>query len=277
VARLRSLQGRVVFVTGASSGIGRALALEAARRGAKLALVARRKTMLDEVASAVRALGGDALVLACDVKDRSAVAEAIATAERDLGPIHLGVVNAGFGRHRMLVEHELDDAEEMVRVNVLGALYVAQPLARAMVDRGEGHLVFMASIAGLVPVPGEAVYSATKFAMVGLSESLSIEVEPFGVHVLTVCPGAVRTAFVPEDERDRMPEAAHRTMIEPEEVALATFRALEKGQTRVVVPASLNIAVAARGVFASAVREGTARATRPVLDRVRKTLRRDRD
>lgn len=275
--RLGSFRDRAAFVTGASSGIGRSLALEMARRGAKLALVARRADKLEEVANEVRALGAQAVVIPCDVKDREAVLAAIAKAERELGPIHVGVVNAGFGRHRLLIEHDPDDAEELVRVNVLGALHVSQPLARAMVDRGEGFLVFMASIAGLVPVPGESVYSATKFAMVGLSESLSIEVEPFGVHVLTVCPGAVKTDFVPEDERDRMPEAAHKTMIGPEEVALATIRGLEKGETRIVVPASLQLAVAARGMFAGLVREGTARATRPVLDRVRKQLRRDRD
>ena len=123
----------------------------------------------------------------------------------------------------------------MVRTNLLGALYFAHPLARAMSARGRGHLVFMASIAGLVPVPGETVYSASKFGLVGLAEALSIELEPRGVHVLTVCPGAVRTGFVPDDELARIPDAAKKTMIEPEAVVDATMRALERGTHRIVV------------------------------------------
>ena len=262
-----SLAGKNVLVTGASSGIGRLFAEEAARRGARVALWARRRGVLDEVAAGIRSGGGHAVTVACDVAERDEVRRALAEVTSSLGPIDVALLNAGVGKHRTLIEHDDDDAERLVRVNLLGVLYTAQPIARAMAERGEGWLVFMASIAGLVPVPGEAVYSASKFGVVGLAESLSIELEPHGVHVLTVCPGAVRTDFVPEDERDRMPDAAKRTMIEPEEVVDATLRALAKGTDRIVVPRKLEVAVAARGLFTSAVRSGTARVTRPILAR----------
>jgi short-subunit dehydrogenase len=137
-----------------------------------------------------------------------------------------------------------------------------------MLERDDGFLVFMASVAGLLPVPGEAVYSASKFAVVGLAEALSMELEPT-IHVLTVCPGAVRTDFVKDDEADRLPEAARRTAIDASEVARATFDALADGRARVVVPASLGLAVTLRGVVPGIVRSGTTRALAPILKRPR--------
>jgi short-subunit dehydrogenase len=267
--RLMTFRDRSVLITGASSGIGRAIAERAAKEGARLALVARRKERLELLADRVHELGGKAHVLTCDVANRHAALETVARAESLLGGIEVAVINAGVGRHRTLVEHDLDDAERLVRVNVLGALYFAHSLAPRMLARGEGWMVFMASIAGLLPVPGEAVYSASKFALVGLAEALSIELEPH-VHVLTVCPGAVRTEFVREDELDRLPEAAQRTAIEPDEVARATFDALAEGRTRVIVPARLGVAVALRGVVPGIVRSGTARELAPILKRAKR-------
>jgi short-subunit dehydrogenase len=264
--RLHSLRNRSVLITGASSGIGRALAERAGSEGARVALVARRHEQLNVVAERVQILGGQAHTFVCDVADRHKALETVANAEAVLGGIDVAVINAGVGRHRTLVEHDLDDAEYMLRVNVLGALYFAHALAPRMLARGEGWLVFMASIAGLLPIPGEAVYSASKFALVGLAESLSMELEP-NVHVLTVCPGAVRTEFVRPDELDRMPEAARRTAIEPDEVAQATFEALAAGRTRAIVPAKLGAAVALRGVMPGFVRSATARELAPVLKR----------
>jgi short-subunit dehydrogenase len=267
--RLRSVRDRAVLITGASSGIGRAIAEQAAASGARLALIARRAQELEAVAGRARELGAEAHVIVCDVGERDAALDAVAHAESLLGGVDVAVINAGVGRHATLVEHDLADAERLLRVNVLGALYFAHALAPRMLARGEGWLVFMASIAGLLPVPGEAVYSASKFALVGLAEALSIELDP-SVHVLTVCPGAVRTDYVPETEIDRMPETAQRTAIAPEEVARATFEALADGKTRVIVPAKLGVAVALRGVAPNLVRGGTARELAPILARARR-------
>jgi len=268
---MRNLRDRTVLITGASSGIGRAIAERAAAEGARMALVARRKEQLDAVAERVRTLGGEAHVILCDVANRHAALACVEQAEEILGGVDVAVINAGVGRHRTLVEHDLDDAERLLRVNVLGALYFAHALAPRMLSRGEGWMVFMASVAGLLPVPGEAVYSASKFALVGLAEALSIELEP-SVHVLTVCPGAVRTEFVQPDELDRMPETARRTAIEPEEVARATFDALAEGRVRVIVPAKLGLAVALRGLVPGLVRSGTARELAPILDRAKRSV-----
>ncbi len=268
--RLKSFRNKTVLITGASSGIGRAIA-ERGAAGARLALVARGRHMgaLDAVASRVRALGGDAHTFVCDVADRAAALACVADVEARLGGIDVAVINAGIGRHRTLVEHDLDDAERLIRTNVLGSLYFAHALAPRMLGRGAGWLVFMASVAGLMPLPGEAVYAASKFAIVGLAESLAIELAP-KVHVLTVCPGMVKnTRFLLDDEHDRISEAARRTAIEADDVARATFEGLARGLTRVVVPASLRVAVALRGVAPELVRMGTARQLAPILERAR--------
>jgi 3-oxoacyl-[acyl-carrier protein] reductase len=267
--RLTDFANRSFLITGASSGIGRAVALRAAASGARLALVARRQANLDEVAKLVRQRGGEAHVIVCDVGDRRAALAAVARADELLGGIEVAVLNAGIGRHRTLVEHDLDDAESLLRVNVFGTLYFAHVLSARMLARGTGWLVFMASIGGLLPLPGEAVYAASKFAVVGLAESLAIELAPT-VHVLTVCPGAVaNTEFVRDDERDRVTRTARTLAITPEDVADATFAGLAAGRTRVIVPAKLGVAVAMRGVLPGVVRRGTARELAPILRRVR--------
>jgi short-subunit dehydrogenase len=264
-ARITSFEGLGVVVTGASSGIGAGLAIEMARRGARVALVARRESRLASVATQIRDGGHEAHIIVADVADRESATRAMSEAESLLGGVDVAVFNAGIGAHQTLIEHDLAHAETLLQVNLFGTLYCAHPIARAMAERGKGWLVFMASVAGLVPVPGESVYAASKFGMVGLAESISIELEPRGVHVLTVCPGAVNTEFVPPEERDRMPEAGRRMMIEPADVVTATLKALEKGKDRIIVPKKLEVAVAMRGLAPSVVRSGTARATRQVL------------
>jgi short-subunit dehydrogenase len=270
--RLRDVRDRSMLITGASAGIGRAIAERAAAAGARLALVARREPQLDEIAERVRMRGGEAHVIACDVADRHAALAAVARAEQLLGRIDIAVLNAGVGRHRMLVEHDLDDAEHLVRVNVLGTLYFAHALVPRMLSRGEGWLVFVSSIGGLIPLPGEATYSASKFAIVGLAESLSIELDP-AIHVLTLCPGMVdQTEFLHDDERDRVTSAARKLAIGPDEVARAMFKGLAHGRRRVVVPARLGLVAALRGIWPGIVRRGTARELAPIFARAGRTI-----
>lgn len=266
--RLPSCRGRSVLITGGASGIGRAIAEHAAADGARVGLVDVHEPRLAEAVARLRKLGGEAHGILCDVADRPAVLAAMTRADELLGRVDVAVLNAGIGRHRTLVEHDLDHAERLLRVNVLGALYFAHALARRMLARGEGWLVFTASIGGLLPLPGEAVYAASKFAVVGLAESLSIELEPT-VHVLTLCPGMVNTNLLRDDEHDRVTPAARRTAIAPADVARALFTGLAHGRRRVIVPPKLGLVVALRGVAPELVRSGTAREAAPVLARAR--------
>ena len=240
--RLNSYQDVRVLVTGASSGIGRSLALRFARAGASLALVARRAGELEKLAAEIRGAGGRACVLPCDVADRDAVAQTAALAVERLGGVDLLVNNAGYGHHRPFLEWDLADMERVMRVNYLGALYFTKALLPQMVSRGKGWLVFVASVAGKLAVPDETAYAASKFAMVGLAEALSLEVEEAGVHVLTVCPGVVDTPFFDAEALERMSATSRRSMVEPEAMTDAVMRALARGAREVTYPRHIAIA-----------------------------------
>jgi short-subunit dehydrogenase len=234
--KLTSYRGLNAVVTGASSGIGRLLAVRFAREGARVALVARRAPELEAVAGEIRAGGGDALVLPCDVADRAQTFAAAAAVLDRLGPIDILVNNAGYGHHRSFLEWDLDDMEQLMRVNFLGILYWTKALLPQMVERSRGWLVFMASVAGKIGVPDESVYAASKFATVGLAEALSLEVEDAGVHVLTVCPGTIRTPFFDQEALERMPPVAKRTMVDPEPLVEAIMQSLAAGKRELTYP-----------------------------------------
>jgi short-subunit dehydrogenase len=236
VAGLRSYAGVRALVTGASSGIGRALALRLAREGARLALIARREPELVELAERVREAGSEAVVACCDVAEPKQVEEAVHRALDGLGGIDLLVNNAGYGHHRPFLDWDVADMERIMRVNYLGALYFTKALLPQMVERGGGWLVFVASVAGKIALPGEAAYTASKFAMVGLASALSLELEEHGVHVLTVCPGTVRTPFFDAEALERMPAVSRREMIEPDALVDAMLAALTRGRRELTVP-----------------------------------------
>jgi hypothetical protein len=251
-----------VLVTGASSGLGRLLAVRFAREGARaVALVARRTALLEDVAREVTAAGAEPLVLGCDVADRAAVFAAANQALAQLGAVDVLVNNAGYGRHRSFLEWDVDDMERILRVNFLGTLWWTKALLPHMVGRRRGWVVFMASVGGKIGVPEESAYAASKFAMVGLAEALSIEVEDAGVHVLTVCPGAIRTDFFGPEELARMPPVAKRSMIEPGPVIEAVMRALRRGAREVTVPRGIAAAYVVRALAPGLMRRSTKRVT----------------
>ena len=236
MTRLKSYEGLNALVTGASSGIGRLLALRLAAAGARLALVARREPELEDLAEEIRVNGGEAVALVCDVGDRE---QALATAIRateSLGTIDVLINNAGYGRHRRFLEWDLEDMEAVMRVNYLGTLYFTKALLPAMVERRGGWLVFIASAAGRIAPADETAYAASKHAVVGLASSLSLEVEDSGVHVLTVCPGAIRTPFFDDEAMARLPAVARRQMAEPEDLVEAIVDALARGKRELTFP-----------------------------------------
>lgn len=259
---LGSLRGVTALVTGASSGIGRALSLRLGREGARVALLARRGAALDEVAAEIGSAAGDALALPCDVEEAGAAAQARARVEERFGAVDLLVLGAGYGRHSPFLDSDLADMERMMRVNYLGALRFAKEFLPGMVERRRGWLVFVASVAGRIGVPNEAAYAATKHALVGLAEALSCEVEESGVHVLTVCPGTVRTPFFDAEALAAMPEAARRLMVEPEELVEAMLAALRSGRRELTHPRSIGVAYLVRALFPGLFRRGLRRRTR---------------
>jgi short-subunit dehydrogenase len=259
--RLSDYRGKTAFITGASSGMGRLLALRLARAGTRVALVARRDSQLRAVADEIERLGSEALVLPCDVAERQQVFAAAERAVAALGGVDILVNNAGYGRHRRFADWDLDDMERMLRVNYLGTLYATKALLPQMIARGSGWIVFMASVAGRLGVPDESAYVASKFAMVGLAETLSLELEDAGVHVLTVCPGAIDTEFFDEEALRRMPAVARRSMIPPHRVIDAIIKALARGQHEITIPRFIATGYLVRALAPGFMRRNTKRAT----------------
>lgn len=199
---LQGVAGKTIVVTGASSGIGRAVALELAGAGARTALVARRRPLLEALAGEIEAAGGAALVVPADVTDRAQVAAAFATVAERLGQPDLVVNNAGVLRPGPVADLTADDLDFMLRVNLFGALFVMQEAIRAMRAGAGGTIVNVASLAGRRGVSPLGGYCASKFALVGLTEALRTELAGEPIHLALVLPGFVDTAMVESATHD---------------------------------------------------------------------------
>jgi len=258
---LDAFRGRVALVTGASSGIGRALALRLAREGMRVALVARRRADLEALVAEIMGAGGDACAFPCDVESAAEVVATASAAALHFGAVDLLVNNAGYGHHRAFLDWDLDDMERMMRVNYLGTLRFTKALLPGMVTRGRGSLVFVASVAGKIATPDETAYSASKFAMIGLAQSLSLEVEDAGVHVLVVCPGVIRTPFFDDEALARMPPVSLRSMTDVEGLVDAIVDALARGKREVTYPRSIAAAYVVQAIAPGFMRRQVKRTT----------------
>jgi short-subunit dehydrogenase len=260
MAGLRDWKGKVAVVTGASAGIGEALALEIARRGARVALVARRTDRLAALAARIAAAGGEASVHVCDVGERAQVEAAARDALARWGGADVLINSAGYVRHLLFKDHDVDDIERMTRVNYLGAVYWIKALLPALRARGSAWIVNVSSFAGVTPQPDEAAYSASKYALTGLSESIAYELEPLGIHVLVVHPVLVRTEMFTPEVTARMPRGSEGAFISVEEFVADTLRALERGETSIVVPRRFRAAPVLRTLFPRGVGRAMAKA-----------------
>ncbi|MFI5453940.1 MAG: SDR family NAD(P)-dependent oxidoreductase [Isosphaerales bacterium] len=185
--------GPLAIVTGASSGIGKALALRLGVDGYRVGLIARRRDELEAVAAAIAAAGGAAVPAVADVGDRAALRAAIAEIEGRLGRTDVMVANAGFGAPTQLDPLNTQDVEQTIRVNLLGVIYSVEAVLPGMLARGRGQLLAISSLAAFKGLPGESAYCASKAAVNAYMEGLRIALRPRGVVVTTVCPGFVQT------------------------------------------------------------------------------------
>src|SRR4051794_35835375 len=172
---------QVAVVTGASSGIGRALAKELAAQGCKVGLVARRRDQLDTLAAEIRSAGHTAATAAADVADRAQTLAAVAALRKQLGPVDLMVANAGVGAPTLLEPFNVADVEKMFRVNVLGVVYAIEAVLPEMLARRRGHLAAVSSLGAYKGMPGESAYCASKAAVNTFMEGLRIQLRDRGV------------------------------------------------------------------------------------------------
>ena len=190
---MSSLEGRIVFITGASAGIGEAMARKFSQAGARVLLCARRVERLESLR---KQLPGESHVFALDVRDRAAVEQAIAGLPSEWRAIDVLVNNAGLSRGLdKLHEGNPDGWDEMIDTNIKGLLYVSRAVIPGMVERGRGHIINIGSIAGREVYPGGNVYCATKFAVRALTTGLRIDLVDTPIRVSSIDPGLVQTEF----------------------------------------------------------------------------------
>jgi NADP-dependent 3-hydroxy acid dehydrogenase YdfG len=192
-----TLKGKIIFVTGASSGIGAATALAFAAEGARLLLAARRADKLATVAAETLKRGAGAVhTFGLDVRDRNAVQKAIVALPAEWAAIDVLVNNAGLSRGmEKLYESNIDDWEEMIDTNIKGLLYVTRAVAPGMVERGRGHVINLGSVAGEMTYPNGAVYCASKAAVHAINDGLRMDLLGTPIRVTSVNPGMVETDF----------------------------------------------------------------------------------
>jgi hypothetical protein len=226
---------KVVLITGASSGIGWHLALELASRGAELVLMARRRQRLEELRQLILDRSGrEAIVAIGDVADLRSVRQVHSQlVGRFPAGIDILINNAGRGSYSSFADAEPDELEAVVATNLLGVIYCTRMFLPAMLERGQGHIVFVSSVLGELPAPKHAVYGATKFAVSGLAESLEYELAPHGIRVLLVEPGLVPTEFA---EVSGVPAGTYRRLpsTPPARVARHIADAIARQRRRIV-------------------------------------------
>jgi NAD(P)-dependent dehydrogenase (short-subunit alcohol dehydrogenase family) len=204
----RGLDGRVTLVTGASRGVGAAVARRFADGGAKVGLLSRSGTDLS--------LGDNALGVECNVADRDNVFAAVGEVVAKFGSLDCVVANAGVGMYGNFLELAPEHVEQMIDVNLKGTIYTAAATLPHLLDAGGGDFVSLASVAGLRAFPGETIYNASKFGQVGFTRSLDHELREHGVRATNVCPGGIATDFAMGTGRE---EGSTDGMMTPDEVA----------------------------------------------------------
>ena len=225
-----TLRGQTALITGASSGIGMAMARALAGRGVRVAVAARRQERLAELAAEITAAGGEALALTCDVRDEDAVRAMVQATEERFGGIDILIANAGFGYRAPIVDGDTARWKAMIDTNVYGMLLTLKYGVPSLIKRGRGDVLLLSSVAGHAISAGGAAYSATKFAVNAIGEALRQEVARNNIRVTLLAPGFVISEFqavagYPADFiNDRM---AGMPPIVPEEIAQAMLAILD--------------------------------------------------
>lgn len=241
---------QTIWITGASSGIGKALALGWAKQGAKLILSGRDRQRLDEVAAEVGTAGGGAtLVLPFEVTDEAAMASAVASALEWSGGIDVLVNNAGISQRSQAVNTSMQVYRDIVEIDLMAPIALTQAVLPHMVERGSGKLVFMSSIAGKVGVPLRTAYCAAKHGLVGYADALRAELSVKGVDVHVITPGSVatnvsRNALNAEGTPRGVSDRAIENGIPADEVAATILREMAAGTREIVVAQGFELTMA---------------------------------
>jgi short-subunit dehydrogenase len=243
-----NFKDKVVLITGASSGIGRASAIQFAKKGATIILVSRRKEKLDQVDKDLKKFNVSTLVCECDVSDKFQVKKISKTILEKYESVDILVNNAGFAIHGSVSNLTIEEIESQMATNYFGMVYCIKNFLPSMIKKKSGHIVNVASVAGSFGLPGIASYCASKFAMLGFSEGLKHELKGTGVGVTVVSPIMVRTNFFDHSSFENMPKYSP-TSLSAETVANAILKAADSPRLEIIVPSVVRVAVWLKNTF----------------------------
>ena len=242
-----SLTGKVVIITGASSGFGAAAARLFAREGCKLVLAARRLDKLEEMAKEIRAGGGEALPIALDVSQPEQIRAVVQSTADAYGSIDVLFNNAGFGRLDWFeVLDPIKDIQAQITVDLLGVMWMAHAVLPQMYQQRRGHIINMCSIGGWAAPPLYTVYSAAKFGVRGFSEALRRETTPFGVHVSAIYPGSSPTEFQQHIGKNKAKQrftTPHWLRVTPDQVARGVVDLAKRPRRSLFLPKIMGLSV----------------------------------
>jgi len=233
---------KIVLITGASSGIGRASAVQFAKKGAKLILIARNKEKLNQVSEDLKKYNVSTFAYECDVSDKLQVNKTSKIILDRFGSIDILVNNAGFAVYGSVSNLTIEEIESQMETNYFGMIYFVKNFLPSMLAKKSGHIVNVASVAASFGLPGIASYCASKFAMLGFSEGLKHELKGTGVNITVVSPIMVRTNFFNHPSFKNMPKYSP-TSLSPETVAKAILRASNSPRLEIIVPGFVRGAV----------------------------------
>jgi short-subunit dehydrogenase len=230
----KKLQGKTALITGSSSGIGRASALALAEEGANLVLTARRHERLAELEAVIRKAGGQAISVVGDSREDETARKAVEAAVNTFGSLDILINNVGTGYYKNIVDTSPAEYDETMDTNVRSTFLFTHFAVPQMIKQGSGIILMIASMAGIYGFAGQAVYCASKFAEIGLTQALDKELRPHGIKVGAICPGGTKTEFALGKGRT-VESVAKSGMLEPEDVARAVLLACtQSAKSRII-------------------------------------------
>ncbi|MFB5660681.1 SDR family NAD(P)-dependent oxidoreductase [Alteribacillus sp. HJP-4] len=231
-----------ILITGASGGIGKAVAYRAASEGYQLILTARRKEKLEELKFDLEKQGASVNVIPSDISSSAGAEALMEEVYQDEGKIDVLINNAGIGYFETIEAMESKKAVKMMEINVLAIFYLTKAALPKMKSQKNGHIINIGSLAGKVATPKASIYAASKHAVIGFSNALRMEVKPFGIHVSVVNTGPVRTEFFNKaDPGGTYEKSVEKFIIEPDKLAERILLLIEKPKRELNLPWWMNL------------------------------------
>lgn len=236
---VKGLKGKVIIITGASSGIGKALARQCAAQGASVVLAARRKERLDQIAAEIREDGGNAFAVTTDVSKESDVKHMVDATMKRFGRVDVLVNNAAYGLLARAEDTTREELHSLFDVNLFGLYNTYRAVMPVMKQQASGHIINISSIAGFVPMPSNSAYCATKAGVNLFTDALRMELAPYNIRISLICPGPVKTEFQ-ETLVNKIDGPASISppwmMQDPQSVAKIIRRCIKKPRARIITP-----------------------------------------